>query len=42
MDQTDVRTTPPPLPLELEFWAPIAEAPTYDVSTWGRVRGATN
>jgi hypothetical protein len=38
MDQTYVRTPSPPLPLELEFWAPIAEAPTYDVSTWGRVR----
>jgi hypothetical protein len=38
MAQTYVRTTLPPLPLELEFWAPIAEAPTYDVSTWGRVR----
>jgi hypothetical protein len=24
--------------LELEFWAPVAEAPMYDVSTWGRVR----
>jgi hypothetical protein len=23
---------------ELEFWAPVAETPTYDVSTWGRVR----
>jgi hypothetical protein len=23
---------------ELEFWAPVAEAPLYDVSTWGRVR----
>jgi hypothetical protein len=24
--------------LELEFWAAVAEAPMYDVSTWGRVR----
>jgi hypothetical protein len=38
MDQTDLRITPLPLPLELEFWTPIAEAPAYDVSTWGRVR----
>src|ERR1700704_4418541 len=38
MDQTDVRTAPPAVWLELEFWAPVAEAPTYDVSTWGRVR----
>jgi hypothetical protein len=29
--------TPPDL-LELEFWAPVAEAPLYEVSTWGRVR----
>jgi hypothetical protein len=38
MDRTDVRTAPPAGLLELEFWAPVAEAPTYDVSTWGRVR----
>jgi hypothetical protein len=35
VDQTEV--TPLGL-LELEFWAPVVEAPTYDVSTWGRVR----
>jgi hypothetical protein len=38
MDQTSVGTTRLPVPLELEFWAPVGEAPLYDVSTWGRVR----
>ena len=37
MDQIDVHT-PPPLSLELEFWACVTEAPSYEVSTWGRVR----
>jgi len=36
------RTVEPTVPVsglgELEFWAPVAEAPAYDVSTWGRVR----
>jgi hypothetical protein len=39
MDQIDVHMPPsPPLSLELEFWASVTKAPTYDVSTWGRVR----
>lgn len=24
--------------MQLEAWAPVCEAPSYDVSTWGRVR----
>jgi hypothetical protein len=38
MVQTNVPTQTPPVLLEFEFWMPVAEAPTYDVSTWGRVR----
>src|SRR4051812_15682930 len=38
MEQADMRTAPRAVLLELEFWAPVAEAPTYDISTCGRVR----
>jgi hypothetical protein len=38
MDHIDTPTVSALTPCELEFWAPIAEAPAYDVSTWGRVR----
>jgi hypothetical protein len=38
MEQAEMRTAPPAVLFELEFWAPVAEAPTYEISTWGRVR----
>jgi hypothetical protein len=33
LDQADMRTAQPAVLLELEFWAPVAEALTYDVSS---------
>jgi hypothetical protein len=38
VDQAEVPTETPPVLLELEFWTRVVEAPTSDVSTWGRVR----